>query len=120
MIALVLEERCDGCGACVAACPGDVLEASDGIVAIARQTDCQTCFMCELYCPSDALYVDPTCDAVVRVDAGDILKSGVVGSFRRNSGWHEWEGDPRYPNEHWRMGEIFAAIRATPPAAHDG
>ncbi len=120
MIALILEDRCDGCGACVAACPTDALKTSGGVVAIARQQDCQTCFLCELYCPSDAIYVEPTCDRAVPVEREAVLAGGLIGRFRRDSGWHEWEGDPRYLNAHWRMGEIFAAIRDKPPAALDG
>ena len=119
MISFVLTDRCDGCGACVAACPMDVLEPQGPTIAIARQADCQTCFLCELYCPSDALYVDPTCDRPVAANVDEIRSAGLIGKFRRESGWHEWQEDPRYPNEHWRMGEIFAAIRK-PPAALDG
>lgn len=119
MIALVLEDRCDGCGDCVTVCPTDALETQGDIVVIARQTDCQTCFLCELYCPSDAIYVEPTCDAVVAVDRDDVIARGLVGRFRRDSGWHEWAQDPRYSNEHWRMGQIFAAVRP-PPVAKDG
>ncbi len=120
MIALILEDRCIGCGACAQACPMDVFDLSLDRDAgarprIARQDDCQTCFMCELYCPVDALYVDPDCEAPATVDPEDIKRSGRLGQYRRDSGWGEWAADGLYPNEHWRMEEMFAAARSPPP-----
>ena len=119
MIEIISSERCTGCNICVHACPTNVFDMVKGQAPrIARQSDCQTCFLCELYCPSDALYVDPTCDRPVAANVDDIRAAGLIGKFRRESGWHEWQEDPRYPNEHWRMGENFADIRK-PPAALD-
>lgn len=112
MIGFVLDDRCDGCGRCVAVCPMNVLESDAGRISIARQEDCQTCFLCELYCASDAIYVDPLFDRIASPDPQQIRDSGLLGRFRRLSGWQEWDGDPRYPNEHWRMGQIFAEAPA--------
>ncbi|MBK4992259.1 ferredoxin family protein [Pseudomonas sp. S37] len=113
MIELILSDRCNGCNQCVAACPTDVLAAGiDGLPTIARQADCQTCFMCELYCNSDALYVHPASDHAVTVDPEQIRASGLLGQYRRDSGWHEWADDPRYTNQHWRMEEIFVLARS--------
>jgi NAD-dependent dihydropyrimidine dehydrogenase PreA subunit len=110
MIEALLADRCTGCGDCVAVCPTDVLAmVADGPPVVARQEDCQTCFMCELYCRADAIYVAPRCDGPSPVDAPTAAR--LAGQFRRESGWHEWEGDPRYANEHWRMDEIFARAR---------
>lgn len=50
-------------------------------------------------------------DRVVAVDADAIRTSGVLGVFRRDSGWDEWQDDPRYPNQQWRMEEVFARGR---------
>lgn len=111
MIELVIEERCAGCDRCVAACPTNVLEATAGPPVIARPDDCQTCFLCELYCEADALYVAPQCDRHVEVDREAVLASGLVGSFRRESGWGEWRNDPAHANLHWRMDEIFRRAR---------
>lgn len=112
MLALLLEDRCSGCNICVAVCPGNVLDpVAQSIPVIARPADCQTCFLCELYCPTDALYVDPDCEELVSVDAEAVRHSGQLGQFKRDSGWGEWEGDPRYTNEHWRMGDIFERAR---------
>jgi NAD-dependent dihydropyrimidine dehydrogenase PreA subunit len=113
MIEVVVDSRCTACGACVAVCPTNVFDLSPtGRPSIARQSDCQTCFMCELYCPVDALYVHPDCDHPVPVDAQALLASGLLGQYRRDSGWGEWADDPRYANAHWRMEGIFARARA--------
>lgn len=112
MIELVIAERCTGCDACVEICPTNVLDRTpEGLPAIARQDDCQTCFMCELYCPGDAIYVAPDCENHTSVDKDAILASGLLGEFRRNHGWDEWSGDPRYPNDHWRMESVFLRAR---------
>jgi ferredoxin len=73
---------------------------------IARPDDCQTCFMCELYCPADAIYVAPDCDPGPPADPAAIAAAGLLGQYRRDSGWGEWA--EVHANEHWRMGEIFA------------
>ncbi len=122
MIALILEDRCTGCGDCVAACPMDVFDpgpadAAPALPIIARQADCQTCFLCELYCEADALYVDPDCEAPAQIDPAEIERSGLLGQYRRCSGWDEWAESDAYPNEHWRMEEMFALARALPPEA---
>ena len=112
MIELVLADRCTGCDACVRVCPTNVLDAvAGGAPVIARQADCQTCFMCELYCTADALYVAPEVDAPAPIDAATALAGGSLGQYRRESGWDEWAGDPRYANEHWRMDRVFAWAR---------
>ncbi len=110
MIEHVLGDLCTGCGVCVEVCPADVFELRpQGLAVIARQDACQTCFLCELYCRFDALYVAPRCDGVMAVPE-DVARLGA-GQFRRESGWDEWEGDPAYTNDHWRMDEIFARAR---------
>ncbi|HEX7760540.1 MAG TPA: ferredoxin family protein [Caulobacteraceae bacterium] len=112
MIELIVEDRCVGCNACVEVCPTNVLEgATSGAPKIARQDDCQTCFMCELYCPADAIYVDPDCEARAPANEAAILASGLLGQYRRDSGWGEWALDSRYANAHWRMDGIFARAR---------
>ncbi|MEY4511940.1 MAG: hypothetical protein RLZZ450_4062 [Pseudomonadota bacterium] len=109
MIELVVQDRCSGCGACVAACPTNVFEVADGRPVIARQADCQTCFLCELYCTTDALYVAPNAEQPTPVDEAAIVASGLLGEYRRFSGWHEWADT--HPNLFWRQGELFARGR---------
>ena len=106
MIALLLTDRCTGCDRCVAVCPTNVFEAMPGAPpVIARAQECQTCFMCELYCQADALYVDPNADQQRPADAEILVASGLLGQYRRESGWDEWA--ERYPNEQWRMETVF-------------
>jgi NAD-dependent dihydropyrimidine dehydrogenase PreA subunit len=108
MIELLISERCTQCQACVRVCPSNVFDAVPGAPpVVARQSDCQTCFMCELYCVADALYVGADCERAEPVDAAKVLAAGLIGQFRRDSGWDEWHGDPRFSNEHWRMEGVF-------------
>ena len=116
MIELVIADRCTSCNACVEVCPTNLFDTgADGRPVIARQADCQTCFMCELYCRFDALYVAPDCDHPTAVDAATLLASGLLGQFRRDSGWDEWHG--QYPNEHWLMDGVFRRAREATPTA---
>ena len=49
---------CDMQGACLTACPMNVLDASpDGKVLIARPDDCIECGACVSACPKNALYL---------------------------------------------------------------
>jgi len=116
VIELVLADRCTSCDTCVKVCPTNVFDTgADGRPVIARQTDCQTCFMCELYCKADALYVAPDCEHPTAVGAAAILASGLLGQFRRDSGWDEWHG--LYPNEHWLMDGVFRRAREMKPSS---
>ena len=109
MIEFIVEDRCGDCGLCVDVCPRDVFEVgAAGQAVIARAGDCQTCFLCELYCDQDAIYVGPDCERVEGVDPAAVAP--LLGGYRRDSGWGEWAAT--VPNEHWRMGEIFARARS--------
>ncbi len=112
MIELVLASRCTACGDCASVCPTHVFDlGAEGFPVIARQQDCQTCFMCELYCRADALYVGPDHDRAVPVDPAEILNSGLLGQYRRDSGWHEWAADSEYASQFWRMSQIMTGGR---------
>jgi NAD-dependent dihydropyrimidine dehydrogenase PreA subunit len=116
VIEIVLADRCTGCGVCVSTCPTNVFDLGPGgTPVIARQDDCQTCFMCELYCQADALYVAPDCTQPTAVDVQEIRAANLLGRFRRDSGWDEWAGV--YPNEFWRMDEVFRMARSAPEKA---
>ncbi|KAA0944834.1 MULTISPECIES: ferredoxin family protein [unclassified Pseudomonas] len=118
MIELIYQDLCTGCGKCVEVCPTNVLTLdAQAKPQIIHQQACQTCFMCELYCASDALYVDPDCEQVRHPEPEAVRKAGLLGQYRRDSGWNEWAGDPRYINEHWRMDGVFVLARGLAEAA---
>ena len=112
MIELIIAERCTHCGDCAKICPSNVFDAKPNAPpAIARLDDCQTCFLCELHCKADALYVGADCEAAGAITFEQALASGTLGQYRRESGWDEFEGDPRFANEHWLMEGVFARAR---------
>jgi NAD-dependent dihydropyrimidine dehydrogenase PreA subunit len=119
MIELIYHDLCSGCGKCVEVCPTNSLSLDElATPQITDQSACQTCFLCELYCTSDALYVDPDCEQPRHPDPGAVRNAGLLGQYRRDSGWDEWATDPRFTNQHWRMDGIFALARgALEPAA---
>ncbi len=107
MIELILEDRCTGCGDCVAACPTHVLDLGDNRrPVIARQDQCQTCFLCELYCERDAIYVGPDQRGPEPVDAATVLASGHLGRMRLDQGWNHPE-DATPLDQYWRLGPLL-------------
>ncbi|MET0388258.1 MAG: ferredoxin family protein, partial [Polyangiales bacterium] len=117
MIELIVRQRCTDCGECVKVCPTNVFDWVEGRAVITRQSDCQTCFLCELYCTADALYVAPSAEHATPVSEAELEATGLLGEYRRYSGWHEWHDT--HPNLFWRQGELFARARtgAAPPPA---
>lgn len=88
MIELISETRCVKCFMCVKVCPMNVFEAVAGqLPVIARKEECQTCFICEAYCPADALYVAPQAEAETEVEEDQLIRSGLLGSWREEIGW---------------------------------
>jgi NAD-dependent dihydropyrimidine dehydrogenase PreA subunit len=113
MIALLSNDRCTRCNACVSACPSNVFERVPGQAPrIARPADCQTCYMCELYCDADALFVASSCHELEHVTEAEAIATGSLGQYRRDSGWGEWAADPRYQNQHWYMAVVFQRARS--------
>lgn len=54
---VVDQEKCEGCGECVDACPGDVLVMNDAGKAevVGGPDDCLGCETCVTVCPSGAV-----------------------------------------------------------------
>jgi hypothetical protein len=65
--------------------------------------------MCELYCKEDAIYVGPDRDQREPVNEAEVVSSGLLGQFRRDSGWDEWENDPQHENQIWQLGPYIQA-----------
>ena len=62
-IVYIVEERCKGCGYCIAYCPRDVLEESTRFnskgyhpPAVKKGDDCVNCHYCEIICPDFAIF----------------------------------------------------------------
>ena len=62
-IVVIIEERCKGCGYCIAYCPRGVLELSAGYNVkgyhppfAKKPDDCVNCHYCETICPDFAIY----------------------------------------------------------------
>ncbi len=51
-------KKCKGAGACVEACPNEVLEKKGGKAHIAKPDDCVECGACVDACPNQALSLD--------------------------------------------------------------
>jgi NAD-dependent dihydropyrimidine dehydrogenase PreA subunit len=49
------QERCQGCGDCVASCPTGAVALVEGRAAIVRPDDCNYCAECEALCPRQAI-----------------------------------------------------------------
>lgn len=52
------EEKCIGCGACVEACPSQVLELKDGKAKVIAEDNCVVCLACVSSCPTEAINVE--------------------------------------------------------------
>lgn len=51
----LLPDRCHGCGACVVACPGQVLVVRDNHAWLANPAACDYCGRCEEACAHEAI-----------------------------------------------------------------
>ena len=59
----IIEERCKGCGYCIAYCPRDVLAFSDRfnskgyhVPSVVQEEQCVNCHFCEILCPDFAIF----------------------------------------------------------------
>lgn len=109
MIEHIFEDLCNGCNACVAACPTHVLDPGDSASTplVARPDQCQTCYMCELYCDKDAIYIGPDQHRLEPVDPEAIRNSGLLGQLRRDYEWDAGIADPAPLREFWQLGPFL-------------
>ena len=58
----IIEERCKGCGYCIAYCPREILKESEAYNSkgyhppVVIADECLNCHYCELLCPEFAIY----------------------------------------------------------------
>jgi 2-oxoglutarate ferredoxin oxidoreductase subunit delta len=58
----IIEDRCKGCGYCIAHCPREILEESKMYNSkgyhfpVVKAGECLNCHYCELLCPEFAIY----------------------------------------------------------------
>ncbi len=59
----IFEDRCKGCGYCIAYCPRDVLSFTDRfnrkgyhVPSALKEEECVNCHFCEIICPDFAIY----------------------------------------------------------------
>ena len=43
------------------------------------------------------------------MNEADIVASGLLGQYRRDSGWDEWANHPQYDNQIWKLGPYIQA-----------
>ncbi len=56
MIPVIEIDKCDGCEACIEACPPEIISMVDGKAKIDEQL-CEECGECVNECPQDAIYL---------------------------------------------------------------
>ena len=67
-------DRCEGCGRCVAECPGKAVSLTSGKAKVVRPEDCNYCAECETICLSGAIrcpFEIVVSDIQVRSSAGE-------------------------------------------------
>ena len=57
MATIVDQEKCEGCGDCVEACPSEAIEIVEGKAQI-KEEDCADCGSCVDECPTEAISIE--------------------------------------------------------------
>ena len=52
---VIYQERCKGCGICVAFCPRGALSLNEGGRLVREAEKCNLCGICETFCPDFAI-----------------------------------------------------------------
>ncbi len=70
------QEKCVGCGMCVAVCPHEVLVLNNGNVGIENRDACMECGACSKNCPTGAITVQAGVGCAAAVIRGALGKEG--------------------------------------------
>jgi 2-oxoglutarate ferredoxin oxidoreductase subunit delta len=69
---VMIQDRCKGCGICVAVCQTEVLELSEDensrgihIPVVVHPDKCLNCGLCEMFCPDFAIWATSNLDEAV-------------------------------------------------------
>ncbi len=57
MPAVIITERCDGCGMCISECRGNAIQMNAGKAAV-NEMLCMECGACVRACPNNAIAVE--------------------------------------------------------------
>ena len=52
---VIIQEKCDGCGLCIAVCSCGALILVEGKIALIETEECHWCTWCEAVCPTGAI-----------------------------------------------------------------
>ncbi len=72
------EERCDGCGLCIPACPEGALQIIDGKAKLVKESFCDGLGACLGDCPQDALTIE-------EIDVQEYDEEGVIAHIKEES-----------------------------------
>lgn len=66
---VIIQDRCKGCGICVAVCQTEVLEFGEmekergiRVPVVVKPEKCLNCGLCEMFCPDFAIWATPESD----------------------------------------------------------
>jgi Fe-S-cluster-containing hydrogenase component 2 len=89
MTMVINQEICNGCGACVGACPNEAIFLRDG-KALIDQTKCSLCQVCVAACPTGALQLAKTGSPIIpsKPSALDVIQPQMaLESSSRRFNW---------------------------------
>jgi choline dehydrogenase-like flavoprotein len=114
----LVDKGCVGTsGVTAAAGPGHWWVAPEHREEAVRQRAIAGEGLAEPYCRADVLSVEPAVERAAPADDAATHAGGLLGVFRRDSGWDQGQGDHRFCNKQWRTEAIFARGRELHAAA---
>ena len=62
-LAVVKQNACVACGACIKACPREVISIYRGCYAVVEKSECVGCGLCAKNCPAECIAIKERSDA---------------------------------------------------------